>query len=211
MNDYQLRADVDSPLAQSKEDTILHAEAANASNCVTKAQLRSITKQLIHTFRNEFGIGKNGPNEDAVVCMFSGQILTPAVFFGIVGAGGVYSGASTAFTVSELTRQIKQGAATLLVVTEEFEDVALKAAKECGIGRDRVLVLQSNGNARVLRDLTGHGKNHLDDKRELEWERITDRETLESSLICLLYSSGTTGAPKGKLMINRLSVRFMGE
>jgi acyl-CoA synthetase (AMP-forming)/AMP-acid ligase II len=32
---------------------------------------------------------------------------------------------------------------------------------------------------------------------ELDWERITNKEELENSLICLLYSSGTTGAPKG--------------
>jgi 4-coumarate--CoA ligase len=33
--------------------------------------------------------------------------------------------------------------------------------------------------------------------QELDWERITDQEQLESTLVCLLYSSGTSGLPKG--------------
>lgn len=41
--------------------------------------------------------------------------------------------------------------------------------------------------------LAGPGSPH----ESLDWQRITDPHTLENSLICLLYSSGTTGAPKG--------------
>jgi 4-coumarate--CoA ligase len=33
--------------------------------------------------------------------------------------------------------------------------------------------------------------------QELDWEKITDQEQLESTLVCLLYSSGTSGLPKG--------------
>jgi 4-coumarate--CoA ligase len=34
-------------------------------------------------------------------------------------------------------------------------------------------------------------------QESLDWQRISDPVELENSLICLLYSSGTTGAPKG--------------
>lgn len=33
---------------------------------------------------------------------------------------------------------------------------------------------------------------------KMDWERIADRKELENSLACLLYSSGTTGVPKGR-------------
>ncbi len=32
---------------------------------------------------------------------------------------------------------------------------------------------------------------------KLDWPRITDSQELEDSLVVLIYSSGTTGLPKG--------------
>jgi hypothetical protein len=66
-----------SPESWTNEDTVLHAEAAQPSNSITKAQTRAYTKRLAYHFRNTFGIGKNGPGQDVVVCMSSGQVLLP--------------------------------------------------------------------------------------------------------------------------------------
>ena len=56
-------------------------------------------------------------------------------------------------------------------------------------GRDWSLqVVQKDGSL---------GQNLIDEKQRLPWERITDPKTLENSLIILIYSSGTTGLPKG--------------
>jgi long-subunit acyl-CoA synthetase (AMP-forming) len=48
-----------------------------------------------------------------------------------------------------------------------------------------------------MRSIEGN-KAVLPSNGKLEWERITNKDELENSLICLLYSSGTTGIPKGK-------------
>jgi len=37
----------------------------------------------------------------------------------------------------------------------------------------------------------------IDERERLDWERITDPKVLENSLVVLIYSSGTTGLPKG--------------
>lgn len=42
------------------------------------------------------------------------------------------------------------------------------------------------------------GPNLVDERERLEWERITDEKVLEESLVVLIYSSGTTGLPKGE-------------
>jgi acyl-coenzyme A synthetase/AMP-(fatty) acid ligase len=196
----------DSPESWTQESTVLHAEAALPSNAVTKAQGRMYTKRLAWVFRHVFSIGTNGPGKDVVVCISSGQILLSNIFYGVIAAGGVFSAASSSFTAGELARQIKQGQSSCIVCSEDCRDVAMKAAEECGVPTSRVLVLESMGGKRALRDVEKKGRNWLDGgeeewirKRELlGWEKITDPKTLKDRVVCLLYSSGTTGVPKGE-------------
>jgi 4-coumarate--CoA ligase len=43
------------------------------------------------------------------------------------------------------------------------------------------------------------GRNLIDEGDKLPWQKITNPHDLENSLVILIYSSGTTGLPKGKL------------
>jgi 4-coumarate--CoA ligase len=119
--------------------------------------------------------------------------MLPTLFWGIIAAGGVYSAAASSFLPAELARQVKQGLSNLIVCSADCKDTAIAAAKDCGIPLDRVLVLESN--PRSLRDLKS-GREVISDQ-ELDWTRIKNKKDLDESVICLLYSSGTTGIPKG--------------
>jgi 4-coumarate--CoA ligase len=194
--EYPLTLVADSSETWSREHTILHAEAANPANAITKAQTRKLTKQVAHGLRENYGIGASGPGKDVVVVISSGQVLLPVLFYAVICAGGVYSAANTSATVPELARQVKQGGADLIACSEDTKDVAIAAAKVCGVSLDRVLVLESR--PRSLKSVQG-GLSCMS-QQELDWTRITDPQELENSVICLLYSSGTTGVPKAVLL-----------
>ncbi|KAJ0422181.1 hypothetical protein BJY00DRAFT_300338 [Aspergillus carlsbadensis] len=189
-----------SPLSLTKESIILHAEAADPTNNVTKSEARTLTKRLAHVFRTEFGIGATGPGKDAVLCISANQVLLPAVFYGIIGAGGVYAAASTALTTPEVTKQLRQSKSKLVITCPENKTKALEAVRECGIPPTRVLVLESMGHKRLLYNTVNPERNFLQNTSGLEWDRITDIAALENTTICLLYSSGTTGPPKGVML-----------
>ena len=132
----------------------------------------------------------------------TGHYLLPVLSYGIIGAGGVFSAASAASTASELSKQLQGAQSKLLITVEGTRDAAVKAAEDSGWGSSgggRVL-LMSEGKEWELRVIGKDGqlgRNLIDGNDKLPWQKITDPYELENSLVILIYSSGTTGLPKG--------------
>ena len=156
-------------------------------------------KRVAYTFRSKYGIGASGPGNDVILSTSCGHPFLPVLFYSTLAAGGVFSGASTAFTVGELVRQIKDADAKLLLFSAEHQEIAVDAAKQCDIPLDRVLLIDSSTPKDWKLFPINHRSNVLDlvNGQKLEWQRITDQAQLHDTTGCLLYSSGTTGLPKG--------------
>jgi acyl-coenzyme A synthetase/AMP-(fatty) acid ligase len=180
----------------AEDDTKLHVLASNPNIFLTKKTLRALAERIAHFLRNTYSVGATGPYKDVVVVCSSGQPAAAAAFYGIIAAGGVFSAASPSFTPEELARQIRQGKSKVLIVSPDKIDVGTKAAQLVGLPLDRVIVLNSDPGFEV-RSLEGGKKVDVQNGPRLPWRRVTDPEELKKSLIVLLYSSGTTGVPKG--------------
>ena len=110
--------------------------------------------------------------------MSSGSPFVPVVFYSIVAAGGIFSGASISYRSAELVRQIKDAEKDLklLICTAEYETITIEAAKACGIPMDRILVMDYSKPRQWTLRVSSDQQDVLELGRErsLDWERITD-------------------------------------
>ncbi|KAI1425494.1 acetyl-CoA synthetase-like protein [Xylaria sp. FL1777] len=185
-------------------DTIIHADAAEPSHNLTKARLLQFSKRAAHVFRHQYGIGMNGPDKDVVFNISTGHLLIPVMFYAAITAGGVFSSTSPAATPDEFAYQLRQTDAKVIVCTPDLKNTALAAARKVGLAPRNVLIY---GGTRDLEFQEAEsGAKVPISNQELDWRRITDPAELDNSVICLLFSSGTTGLPKAMRISHRNSV-----
>lgn len=169
------------------------------------SRARHLTEATAAALRKHFSIGASGPNRDVVSVISTGHHLLPVLVYAAIAAGGVFSAASSASTPKELSTQIKEAGSKVLCCVEATKDVAVQAAEMAGWGEaggGRVLVM-GEGETWGLRPVVKGGvlgSDFVDLENRLPWEKITDPVALDESMVVLIYSSGTTGLPKGGLL-----------
>ncbi|KAI9683515.1 MAG: hypothetical protein M1822_006055 [Bathelium mastoideum] len=192
-----------------------HDALPKESPCFLDAERSDKLFLTLHTFRlwaKRFAVGlrKAGLKDGDRVLLFSGNtIFFPVVVLGVIMAGGIFTGTNPANVPRELAYQLQDSDARFLITAEESLQTALEAARTIGMDQSRIFLFDDgaatfNGTG-ARRGEVRHWSYLLadvDEGAKFAWENLTTDEGLNRT-ICLNYSSGTTGIPKGVEITHR--------
>ncbi|KAF4594461.1 4-coumarate-CoA ligase 2 [Ophiocordyceps camponoti-floridani] len=132
---------------------------------------------------------------DVVLICSPNHILMPPAFLGIAGAGFIFTGVNPSYTAEEVTHQLSDSTAKVVLVHPSVVDTVVEAATRVGLARDRIFLFSGQPAPEPehagIRDWTAMTAS-AEEADSWPWTHPQPQ-----AIAAINYSSGTTGLPKG--------------
>ncbi|KAH7147661.1 hypothetical protein DER46DRAFT_515595 [Fusarium sp. MPI-SDFR-AT-0072] len=136
---------------------------------------------------------------DRVLVFSENGIFVPCLFFGIIMAGAIYTGATSSSTALELSYQLKDSGAKFLITSTHLIKTAVESVRIVGLEKSHIFHqdARSPHHNNLSHDGVRSWTELLSPAHEAESFSWFEPPNPETAICCLNYSSGTTGRPKG--------------
>lgn len=164
---------------------------------ISFAQLSRRTNQFAQVLRNA-GIESG----DRVLIRLPNSLDYPTAFLGAMKLGAVSVPTSTLLTVEEVVYLAKDSAAEVLVVDKRFWQQLKTEISDC----EKIKLVLLSGQGDVDNDVVGITVLDLANSVDQIDTWLPPKQTLADDPAYLVYTSGTTGYPKGVLHAHRAMI-----
>ncbi|KAJ1955581.1 hypothetical protein EC988_001802 [Linderina pennispora] len=181
-------------------DTLAYVDIATRK-ALTYGQLEDMHDRIASGLVNNLGLKKG----DIVMIFASNSIYYAPAYFGILASGAVCCTASSVFNASEIAYQFNDCGAKAVFVTKSQEKVMAQAI-------DEGLIKICPQNVVSFEDVPSDPRftsmqTMLSDKAYTRFQ-ITTKEESANTLATIVYSSGTTGRPKGVMLSHHNMISY---